>query len=260
MFKKLKMKLAVKRVQREKDYAVVVKHIYKTESKFERVIMFPFRLVARVLRWTFDTTCAICSWGWDGVVALVKKVWKWLCGINFVGLLNLALLVAIIVLFSMLIISIVNCHKLHGGVKITEKKVTIETRSKKIPVTLPIERDVETGNMAATINVVPTIPSQDSTLRPQGDGKIYGDVIIESREEAIVLKNGAQIHGNLYLQHMYKYVLPCDIKIEGNLFLRDLNMLQFCGRFSITGNIYVTPNSSFGPIPRNSYLGGQIIL
>ena len=114
--------------------------------------------------------------------------------------------------------------------------------------------------METTINVVETVPSNDPTLRAGGDGKIYGDIIIESREEAIVLKNGAHIRGNLYLQNMYKYVLPCDIKIEGNLFLRDLNMLHFCGRFTITGNIYVTPNSSFGPIPRDAYLGGQIIL
>ena len=210
----------------------------------------------------WDTLCAICSWIWDGIVWAAKKIWKWLCGINLVGLINLTLLVAIIVLFSMLIINIVNCRRSPVVISANEKTVTIQTKSgsKKISKTIPIKRDAETGNMETTINVVETVPSNDPTLRAGGDGKIYGDIIIESREEAIVLKNGAHIRGNLYLQNMYKYVLPCDIKIEGNLFLRDLNMLHFCGRFTITGNIYVTPNSSFGPIPRDAYLGGQIIL
>ena len=262
MFKKLKMKLDARRVQREKDYAATEKRIRQTETKFERAILFPFRLIARMLRWMWDTLCAICSWIWDGIVWAAKKIWKWLCGINLVGLINLTLLVAIIVLFSMLIINIVNCRRSPVVISANEKTVTFQTKSgsKKISKTIPIKRDAETGNMETTINVVETVPSNDPTLRAGGDGKIYGDIIIESREEAIVLKNGAHIRGNLYLQNMYKYVLPCDIKIEGNLFLRDLNMLHFCGRFTITGNIYVTPNSSFGPIPRDAYLGGQIIL
>ena len=263
MFKKLKMKLDAKRMRREAEYAAANKRIRQTETGFERAVLFPFRLIARALRWIFDTVCAVCSWIWDGIVWLAKKIWKWLCGINLVGLINLTLLVAIIVLFSMLIINIVNCRRAPVVVNATEKTVIIEAkRGSRIVsnTTIPVKRDAKTGNMETTINVVETKPSDDPTLRPQGDGKIYGDVIIESREEAIVLKNGAHIRGNLYLQHMYKYVLPCDIKIEGNLFLRDLNMLHFCGRFDITGNIYVTPNSSFGPIPKNAYLGGQIIL
>ncbi len=262
MFKKLKMKLDAKRIRRETEYAAAEKRIRQTETKFERAILFPFRLIARALRWTFDTICALCSWIWDGIVLAATKVWKWLCGINLIGLINLTLLIAIIVLFSMLIINIVNCRRAPVVVNANEKTVTIEAKrgSRIISKTIPVKRGAKTGNMETTINVVETKPSDDPTLRAQGDGKIYGDVIIESREEAIVLKNGAHINGNLYLQHMYKYVLPCDIKIDGNLFLRDLGILHFCGRFDISGNIYVTPNSSFGPIPKNAYLGGQIIL
>jgi hypothetical protein len=89
---------------------------------------------------------------------------------------------------------------------------------------------------------------------------MYGDIIIDSRGAAMMLNNGYEINGNLYLQNMRKYVLPCDIKITGNMFVRDVNMLQFCGKFEIAGNIYVTPTSSFGPIPRNAYVGGQVIL
>lgn len=257
MFDKLKMKLAAKRTKRQKDFAESDKRILKTETESERAIMFPFRMIARALRWIWDTLCAVCSWVWDGIVVVAKKIWKWLCGINLVGLINLTLLIAIIVLFSMLIINVLNCRKAPVVVMANEKNVAIETR--KSSKVLSIQHNTA-SNQSPTINLVKTEPSQDVTLRPQGDGKIYGDLVIESRKEAVVLKNGAHIRGNLYLQNMYKYVLPCDIKIEGNLFLRDLNMLHFCGRFTITGNIYVTPNSSFGPIPRDAYLGGQIIL
>lgn len=262
MFKKLKTKLDAKRMRRESEYAAANKRISQTENKFERAVLLPFRLIARALRWIFDTTCVVCSWAWDGIVWLAKKIWKWLCAINLVGLINLTLLVAIIVLFSMLIINIVNCRRAPVVVHANEKTVTVEAKrgSRLISKTIPVKRDAKMGNMETTINVVETKPSNDPTLRPHGDGKIYGDVIIESREEAVVLQNGAHIRGNLYLQNMYKYVLPCDIKIEGNLFLRDLGILHFCGKFDITGNIYVTPNSSFGPIPKNAYLGGQIIL
>ena len=65
---------------------------------------------------------------------------------------------------------------------------------------------------------------------------------------------------SLYIQHMRKYVLPRGIQIEGNLFLRDMGLLEFAGEFTVTGNIYVTPNSSFGPIPSNARIGGQVIL
>ncbi|MBP5485728.1 MAG: hypothetical protein J6Y07_03420 [Alphaproteobacteria bacterium] len=258
MFKKLKMKLATKRMQREKDYAAANKQIRKNETESERAVLFPFRMIARALRWIFDTVCAICSWIWDGIIEIIRKIWKWLCGINLVGLINLALLVAIIVLFSMLIINVTNYRRSPIVITTNEKEVTVETKTgqKKVIQPMPIKNNETTTNVTQTLDSYNNV----ATARATSDKKIYGDIIIESREDAIILKNGAHVRGNVYLQHMYKYVLPCDIKIEGNLFLRDLNMLHFCGRFDITGNIYVTPNSSFGPIPRDAYLGGQIIL
>ena len=59
---------------------------------------------------------------------------------------------------------------------------------------------------------------------------------------------------------MRKYTLPCDAKIRGNLFIRNVDKLSFCGQFSVKGNIYVSKQSSFGPIPRNANIGGQVIL
>ncbi len=274
MFDKLKMKFAARRMQRENDYAMIQKNVIAREHPLMTIISWPFRVIGRVFRWIADFVTAILSWIWDLLVWLLRTIWAWICGINLVGLINLALLIAIIVLCSLLIISLMNNRKsifFNNATATDVNKVTVEavqkteesdaeklaSENKNIP--LPIRRDAR-GDMQKPINVVSTKPCNNPTLRPQGDGRIYGDVIIESRGERIMLRNGARIRGNLYLQRMRKYVLPCNVVVEGDVFLRDVNLLQFCGPFTITGNIYVSPRSSFGPIPYNSKLGGQIIL
>ena len=275
MFDKLKMKFAARRIQREADYAWIDKNVIARENPLMTIISWPFRLIGRVFRWIFDFITAILSWFWDLIVWLFRAFWAWVCSINLVGLINLALLIAIIVLCSLLIISLMNNRKsiffrnatatdvnkvtveAVQNTEKSEKEATVTPESERVP--LPVRRDAR-GNMNKPMNVVPTKPCNNPALRPQGDGRIYGDVIIESRGERIILKEGARIRGNLYLQRMRKYVLPCNVVIEGDMFLRDVNLLQFCGPFTVTGNIYVSPRSSFGPIPYNSKLGGQIIL
>lgn len=265
MFEKLQMKLAARKMQRSKEYAALDKKIMVEESALERVLLWPFRAIGFVCRWVYDTVAAIISWIWGLLVAICCAFWTWLCAINIVGLINLTLILAIIILFSFLIVDFTRCRRTNV-VNAPAKAMTVETSSKSsastgaITTTLPMRRNARTQAITEPVNVVGAEPSKSPILRTHGDGKIYGDIIIESRGDAIILKNNAHIRGNLYLQHMRKYILPCGVKIEGNLFLRDLNMLQFCGPFNITGNIYVSPRSSFGPIPRNSHLGGQIIL
>ena len=250
MFSKLKMKFATKRMQRQKDFADADKRIAKTESAGTRAFMKPFRMIGRALRWLWDTICAICAW-----------IWEWICGINIVGLINLTLLLAIIILFSMLIIDVIRCpHNLNqkqnaktaGNVTVVSSKYDAKTSTATVP--LPNRR-------AAQNNTTATVTKANSTTTCQKQKtNLYGDVIIESRDDTIVLKNGTHVHGNLYLQRMRKYVLPCGVVIDGNLFLRDVNLLQFCGPFTVNGNIYVSPRSSFGPIPYKARVGGQVIL
>ena len=252
MFKKLKMKLAAKSVKRVKDWNAADKRARKKYSPFWYKVLRPFVWMGRAVRWLFDTICAICSWIWDGI-----------CGINVIGLLNATLLIAIIVLFSMLILNVSSCGKKQViVVKPTKTTQTITTtnESAKANVALPMRRNEKTGRMPYKVSVVPAQKPTNPAMHEQSDGTIYGDVVIETRGEAAVLKNNAKINGNLYLQHMRKYILPCGINIQGNLFLRDLNMLEFCGDFTVTGNIYVSPRSSFGPLPRNAHIGGQVIL
>lgn len=260
MLKKLQMKLAAKKVQRRKEYADLNNKIMREESELECALLWPFRAIGLVCRWLYDTVATVLSWIWDLLVTVCSAVWKWLCGINIVGLINLTLLLAIIILFSILIIDFKNCHRTSRIVNAPATATKVESTARKNTDTTSQDLTQNQNTASEPVHVVGAKPSTSPVLRAHRTGAIYGDIIIESHGEAIILKNNAHIRGNLYLQRMRKYVLPCGVRIEGNLFLRDLHMLQFCGPFTITGNIYVSPRSSFGPIPKNSYLGGQIIL
>ena len=254
MFDKLKMKFAAHRVKANKKNtkAKTTRKNTKRKGFWARVwnvICWPFRMVAK----------------------LCRRFWNWLCGINLVAMVNLALLVAIIVLFSMLIIDVLGCRKqvvIVAKPQSTPEQIVVSEaaapRNVRPRPVLPIKANAQTNkNEVASVNVVPVkhvevqIAKQQTATRKN---KFWGDVIIDSRGAGAMLQNGAQVNGNLYLQNMRKYTLPCDIRINGNLFLRDVNMLQFCGDFIITGNIYVSPQSSFGPIPKTARLGGHVVL
>ena len=210
-----------------------------------------------------------------------KAIWNWLKSIDIIGMINLTLLVAIIVLFSALIADVLRCdkysyyaHKNHvvmnankQSVKTTNdvaKKDERKVIQRKFNTTLPIKMDKETG-IKPQIKVVgvkkPVVIKElsvpASELPKQNLG---GDVIVDTYPSSPVLSNGVNINGNLFIQNMRKYTLPCDANIEGNLFVRNVARLKFCGAFQVKGNIYVNRESSFGPIPSNAKIGGQVIL
>lgn len=205
---------------------------------------------------------------WAAIVRPFKSVWSWVRSIDLIGLVNITLLSAIIALFSMLIIDVVEFRRGQSLVVIApaeRRNVTTEvvrpTPPRRAPeIALPIVRDVRApANVRITAARPEKCPAAErQTARVRND--MYGDVIIDSRGAATMLRTHTVINGNLYLQNMRKYVLPCGVTIKGNLFLRDVNMLQFCGDFTVTGNIYVSPKSSFGPIPRTARVGGQIVI
>lgn len=243
MSNRTKFKSASRRVQSRRHKETFWGRVWK-------VISWPFRMIGRGLRY----------------------LWDWICGINLIGLANAALLVAIIVLFSMLIMDLINCRRnrvviVPEAVPVTQVSVTDASAPQRIrerTVVLPLETDVETR--VATTQSVDTVPVKRADVdmaraqTARHNGKFWGDVIIDSRAAGAMLHTGATVNGNLYVQDMRKYVLPCGIRINGNLFLRDVNMLQFCGDFVVTGNIYVSPRSSFGPIPKTARVGGHVIL
>ena len=269
MFETLKMKVAADRIERE------------NRARRNRLNGIPnfWACVWYIICWPFRKIWQFLCW-----------LWRIICGINVIGLLNAVLLVAIIVLCSMLILDIINFRR--KPVVIVTDPVPASVIAEKInvpviaePVTKPVNAsasDTQTAKEDESLSRYGTLPIKRDRMhrmvgkpirvvKPQSDpvaerqtarinNKMFGDIVIDSRGAATMLSNGTEINGNLYLQNMRKYVLPCNIKITGSMFIRDVNMLQFCGDFDITGNIYVSPRSSFGPIPTNSRLGGQVIL
>ena len=109
-------------------------------------------------------------------------------------------------------------------------------------------------------NVV-TLPLRRALVLPEPViiRQIVGNVIIDGKNINTRMREMTNINGNLYLQNLQTYTLPCGTNINGNLYLRNVKMLKFCGCFRVAGDIYVSRESSFGPIPRNAVLGGQVI-
>ena len=206
---------------------------------------------------------------WDKIRKVGRKIknffariWSWICKLNFVALLNCTLLVAIIVLFSMLIMDISGCNKktvvVVANQKNTAEQVVVTEQAAPKSVILPTKSKSEKN-----VNIVPIkqneIKITKQQIAKQGN-TLMGDTVIDSRGAGTALQENTKINGNLYLQNMRKFTLPCNVTVNGNLFLRDVNLLQFCGEFTVTGNIYVSPRSSFGPVPKNARIGGYVTL
>ena len=254
MPKKQQIKNATRRVQQKKAKAKTSRW-NKFWTRVWDIICIPFRAIARAAKW----------------------LWKKLCAINVIGIVNLTLLIAIIVLFSLLIIDFTNCGRdsvVYVRDDVTQVAVlpseSAGTRNvvarpvKPVTHTLPMARNSKTREVinepivVAPAKPCPKLVNQIAVVKPEN--RIMGDVVIDTRRAASVIEHNTNIQGNLYLQNMRKYTLPCGVRVDGNLFLRDVNVLQFCGEFTVTGNIYVSPRSSFGPIPANARLGGYVIL
>ncbi len=236
MFKQLRMKIAQHRVERAKARAMRG----KSNPQPRRVR--------------------------DMVMRPVHAVWAWLRCIDLIAMVNLTLLVAIIVLFSMLILDLT--RPAPKTVVVVNSDVAESVKSTPRPqitvtdTSAPKHVRARRGNHVMPAS--PDIPESDVTVVRSEPAAVvydmYGDIIVDKRYGDTMLTPGVRVSGNVYLQNMRQYTLPCGAYINGNLFLRDVGMLKFCGDFVVTGNIYVNRNSSFGPIPSSARLGGQVML
>ena len=209
-------------------------------------------------------------------IRLCRAIWNWLKQINIVGMVNLTLLVVIIVLFVSLISNVICCKKQQNVFVAKSGNVTVSSGSyvakqdnrkvvqRKYNTIVPAKTDSETKitPKIKVVGVKKPIIDENISLPANELPKqnLYGDIIVDTYPGAVVLMNGVNVNGNLYVQNMRKYTLPCGAKISGNLFIRNVEKLSFCGAFVVQGNIYVTHRSSFGPIPQDAYVGGQVIL
>lgn len=207
---------------------------------------------------------------WNKISNWFKSFWNWLKGINLVALMNLALLSAIIVLFSMLILDITKQDNTRVVVLPQSTKYTVasefkapttDTRRVKPRAVLPLRQNETKSKTIGFVHIVKTRPAPIIIQNiPCQNNVLMSDTVINSRYTATVLKNGTQVNGNLYIQDMRKYTLPCNVVVNGDLILRNTGILNFCGGFTVHGNIYVSPRSSFGPLPRDARIGGHVIL
>lgn len=220
-------------------------------------------LIVRAMRWLF--------------VRMPRAVWRWLCNIEINGLCSLTLMLMIIILFSFLIgqmlspryddknteaVIVTNTPEItkNDNVRILNNSFTdeivannnivIKTEYKNKPMFVPRKK--------TTIILPLKQPVKTSISKPEFI-KINGNIIIDGTQIGKRLGNHTRINGNLVLQNMRGFTLPCGIRINGNLIIRNVNSLNFCGDFTVNGDIYVSSNSSFGPIPRNANVMGQVI-
>jgi hypothetical protein len=252
MFKKLKLRIAICRLKIAEDRARRAENCDaagKKSSKF-------WARAKKIIKWPFVK-----------IAELANRLWEWLCRLNIIAMVNLGILVGIIALFSVLISNVLDW----GGNDIRRGSVRDDTprlvsvRTMKIGG--PQSKQYKTARVRGHFvrqtksqNIILPISDKapmDIATAVQKTPR-HGDIIIDMDSRKSI-KSGDDIRGNVYVQYMRKYTLPCDIIIEGDLFLRDVELVKFCGGFTITGNIYVSKRSSFGPIPRNARLGGQVI-
>lgn len=216
----------------------------------------------------------IITWPWRACCA----VWNWLKSIDVVGMINLTLLVVIIVLFSALIMNFVsrnnckivkNTNRLNNTEMVARKQSgasgndTMRVGKHVFKTTLPIRADKQT-NIKPKIKTVgvakPQIIAEASLPANELPKQVMsGDVIVDNNPSSPILSNGVKINGNLIIQNMRKYTIPCDAKINGHLFVRNAR-INFCGKFTVNGNIYVNRGSAFGSLPSDAKINGQIVL
>lgn len=225
---------------------------------FKKVLSYP----VRAIKWLWNLLCRVC-----------RAIWNWLKSIDIVGMINLTLLVAIIVLFLSLITDFVRCNKCEKSANANKSDVVMMQKEnndnrrvvqRKFSTTLPVKMDNQT-NITPKIRTIgvkkPEVIRELSTPSNElPQQTLSGEVIVERGSNAPVLSNGVKVNGNLYIQNMNKYTIPCDAKINGHLFIRNVNKVNFCGKFKVNGNVYVNRESSFGPLPAGTKINGQIIL
>ena len=157
MFAKKKVKSAANRVSTTK------RNTRRRPSLIKRiwnVICWPFRKIAQFFRWLWKKICQFARW-----------IWKKICEINLVGLLNLALLIAIFVLCVMLVVDIAstrrkpvvvvtdpvtvnNIDEIKQNPSVVAEPVMKSVRTSAGYIrprteTLPIKRDAKTNNMVS---------------------------------------------------------------------------------------------------------------
>jgi hypothetical protein len=191
----------------------------------------------------------------------VRRVWNWIRGLDIIALLNIILLLAIIILFLGLI---GRTLKLTECMRTPVASPPAATRTVAQRPTVIVARNADTTQRVKSNEpVFLPIPKKAETVgTPAGTprAKVGGNAMISGNRYGEKLAAGTWVTGDLVIENMRQYTLPCGVRIDGNIIVRNVKLLKFCGGFELIGDMYVSSNSSFGPIPRNAKMNGRVVL
>lgn len=197
---------------------------------------------------------------WAAIRSGAISVWNWIKTWNVMWVLNAILLLLVILMFLMFL-QIMSWNK--QPVVQSPQQVSRSTTASYQRVSQPVKviKEKTTATMETNTQTGVTVISLPLKKLPVNStpNRARRDVVVD-RNSSVILKPMTAVRGNLYIQNMNTYTLPCGMQIDGHLIVRNVKYLKFCGCFDIKGNIYVDPNSSFGAIPAQAKLGGQVIM
>lgn len=209
---------------------------------------------------------------WRWIKRQTAAAWKWMRGLDKLVYFNIVLLALVCVLLFVMLGNVKERDAVDSvGYTVTERtqvmdlaasaerpnRPTVVVSRNSIPMIEQHRQKARAKQVTAEQKI--TLPLRQVRVASVNRRTVDGNIVIDGRGRNVAMPSMATINGNLYLQNLRNYTLPCGTKINGHLFLRDVSLLKFCGCFDVRGNIYVSSNSSFGPIPKDAILGGQVI-
>ncbi|MDR0319649.1 MAG: hypothetical protein LBH81_02820 [Rickettsiales bacterium] len=210
-----------------------------------------------------------------------RRAWAWLRSRDIATWTNVIVLCLAIAMMVVLIKVVQDNNRLAGKTAVSQKyrasqpkivhanvpaKVSMDTKTGMTKIELPMKGVINKSQKAAKKSKpAPKYSAAEQKAASKPRYAISNAEWLRQEESirpAARVKNlppMAEINGNLYIQNMDRYVVPCGTKVRGDMIVRNVRRLSFCGCMEVRGNIYVGKGTSFGPLPANAKIGGQII-
>lgn len=212
----------------------------------------------------------------DSIANASKKSWAWIKSRDLSTTANVAVLLLTIVMLVVLIQVVQQNNQIINSAKspaIAAAQATKQVAprparqivSARVPASVSV--DTATGTTAIVLPMKDVIKQIKQTKPVVGYAKPLTNREWLRQESSFrrtparvsKLDSMSRVSGNLYVQNMNAYTLPCGTIVQGDLIVRNVKKLKFCGCFEVKGNIYLGRGVSFGPLPRDAKIGGQII-
>lgn len=90
--------------------------------------------------------------------------------------------------------------------------------------------------------------------------KVLSGNLYLSKNDIKYLRTNTDVMGDLYIDNLNYLKMPKNFRVFGNIYLSNSKGLTFTDGNYVKGHIFVSGNSSVRPIPKTSYLKGQIFI